>query len=132
MCALGCLGLLNPSLLTYTRVYCAFTYNVIFNNNLFLFYLEDKRNQIFFVNVDDLKKLLVPIDDSVIFACKSRNAEFLRFPIKRTISLPISFPLKINKEQLYEQVVFLSQIFKSVCNGFLRCRVPSPRHITHC
>ena len=58
----------------------------------------------------DLKKLLVTSNFCLVSDYKSKNEEFKRLPAQFQVTLPTYTPQKINREQLYQQLGFLSSL----------------------
>nr|XP_022298044.1 tripartite motif-containing protein 45-like [Crassostrea virginica] len=59
----------------------------------------------------DLKKLLNTSDVCHVSKYKSKNEEFRRLPAQYHVTLPTFTPQKINVEQIYQQLGFLSKQF---------------------
>ncbi|XP_078340533.1 uncharacterized protein LOC144627411 [Crassostrea virginica] len=58
----------------------------------------------------DLKKLLNTSDVCHVSKYKSKNDEFRRVPAQFQVTLPTFTPQKINGEQIYQQLGFLSKL----------------------
>ena len=61
------------------------------------------------LTIADMRKVLLSNDINFVSAYKSRNEEFKMVPTLRHISLPIFTPQKINREQIYQQIGFLTE-----------------------
>ena len=61
-------------------------------------------------NIIDLKKLLNTSDVCHVSKYKSKNEEFRRLPAQFQVTLPTFTPRKINVEQIYQQLGFLSKL----------------------
>nr|XP_022303929.1 uncharacterized protein LOC111111319 [Crassostrea virginica] len=74
--------------------------------------------------IQDLKSLLDTSDVGLVSKYRSRIAEFRKLPHKLKISLPKIFPLKINREELLQQIGSLSPL--SIETEEQDYTVPSP------